>query len=234
MDDAGETVPTEESGLDTLTAQMFREADALFLGLLQNALVGIYIVQDERFRYVNPQLADLFGYSQQELCSGIGPLDLTAPEFRQQAASEIGRRISGEVQSSRYAFDGLRSDGSRIKVELFGSRIDFDGRPAIIGILIDNTQRARAELEVKEQLYFIAQLVDAIPNPVFYKDELGRYQGCNRAFEEYIGRSCEELVGMSVYDLSPRELAERYHAADRALFEAKRAGRSRVAILTAP
>ena len=124
------------SGMDTLTEEIFREADALIVGLLRNALVGIYIVQDGRFRYVNSQLAELFGYSQQELCGGMGPLDLTAPEFRQLAEREIQRRVNNEAQSSRYAFDGLRKDGSRIKVELFGSRVDFEGRPAIIGMLI--------------------------------------------------------------------------------------------------
>jgi diguanylate cyclase (GGDEF)-like protein/PAS domain S-box-containing protein len=205
--------------LDTLTEEMFREADALFLGLLHNALVGVYIIQDGRFRYVNPRLAELFGYTQEQLCRNMGPLDLTAPEFRPQAAREIERRIKDEVQSSRYSFDGLCKDGSRIRVEVFGNRIEFQGRPAIIGMMIDNTQRYRAELEVKEQLHFTAQLLDAIPSPVFYKDEHGRYLGCNRAFEHYIGKSRQDLIGKSVYELSPRELAGRYHAADQMLFD---------------
>lgn len=210
---------TSAPELDPLTEDLIREADTLFLGLFHNALVGVYIIQDERFRYVNPRLAELFGYTQQELCGGMGPLDLTAPEFRPLARQEIGRRIEDRARSSRYVFDGLRKDGSCIRVEVFGSRIEFEGRPAIIGMMIDNTDRYKAELEVKEQLYFIAQLVDAIPNPLFYKDEQGRYLGCNRAFEQYIGKSREEMLGKSVYELSPRELAERYHAADQALFD---------------
>jgi diguanylate cyclase (GGDEF)-like protein/PAS domain S-box-containing protein len=204
---------------DTLTEDLIRAADGLFLGLLRNELVGIYIIQDNHFRFVNPHFAQLFGYTREELCNRMGPLDLTAPESRELAQREIERRVRNEASSSRYSFDGLRKDGSRIRVEVFGTRTELDGRPAIIGMVIDNTDRHRAELEVKENLHFIEQLIDAIPSPIFYKDEHGRYLGCNRAFEEYIGKSRREVIGKSVYELSPRDLAERYYAADRALFD---------------
>ena len=207
------------SDFDPLTEDLIRDADGLFLGLLHNALVGIYIIQDGRFRYVSPRFAELFGYTQQQLCDGMGPLDLTAPEHRERARQEIARRLEKGASSSRYAFEGLRSDGSRIRVEVFGNRVEFEGQPGIIGMIIDNSDRHRAELELQEQLHFIAQLIDAIPNPLFYKDEQGRYLGCNRAFEEFIGKSRDEMVGKSVYELSPPELAERYHAADQVLFD---------------
>jgi diguanylate cyclase (GGDEF)-like protein/PAS domain S-box-containing protein len=204
---------------DTLTEDLIRAADGLFLGLLRNELVAIYIIQDDRFRFVNPRFAQLFGYTREELCGHMGPIDLTAPEFRALAQLEIERRVHNVTGSSRYSFDGLRKDGSRIRVEVFGTRAELDGRPAIIGMMIDNTDRHRAELEVKEHLHFTEQLIDAIPNPIFYKDEHGRYLGCNGAFEKYLGKTRQELLGKSVYDLSPKDLADRYHAADKALFD---------------
>lgn len=69
-----------------------------------------------------------------------------------------------------------------------------------------------------QQLHFLEQLIEAIPGPVFYKDADGRYLGVNSACEAYLGRKREELIGKSVYDISPPDLAERYAAADRALF----------------
>ena len=54
---------------------------------------------------------------------------------------------------------------------------------------------------------------------MFYKDELGRYLGCNRAFEQFIGSTRQQLHGKSVYELSPKDLADRYFAADKALFD---------------
>ncbi len=71
---------------------------------------------------------------------------------------------------------------------------------------------------IGDQLKFLQTLLDAIPNPVFYKDADGAYLGCNRAFEAYLGRPREGLVGNSVFDLAPPELAAIYHQADRELF----------------
>jgi len=64
---------------------------------------------------------------------------------------------------------------------------------------------------------FFDTLLNAVPVPVFYKDTDGRYLGCNKAFEEFFGVSKEKLLGKSVFDISPRELAEKYHAKDQEL-----------------
>jgi diguanylate cyclase (GGDEF)-like protein/PAS domain S-box-containing protein len=60
-------------------------------------------------------------------------------------------------------------------------------------------------------------VLDAIPAPVFYKDADGIYRGCNKAFEAYLGKGRDEIVGMDVYGVSPKELADVYKAADDAL-----------------
>ena len=77
----------------------------------------------------------------------------------------------------------------------------------------------RATRDLRTQLSFTQELLEAIPNPVFFKNAEGRYIGCNRAFEEYIGFTRENLMGKTVFDISPKDLADRYHAADKALFD---------------
>jgi PAS domain S-box-containing protein len=62
-------------------------------------------------------------------------------------------------------------------------------------------------------------LIESLPCPIFYKDTAGRYVGCNKAFADYLGRSREEIVGKTVYEMGPREVADRYHEKDRELFE---------------
>ena len=62
-------------------------------------------------------------------------------------------------------------------------------------------------------------LLEAIPNPFYYKDCDGRYQGCNIAFERFLGLSRDKIVGRTAYDIAPQELADRYFAADKALLE---------------
>src|SRR5262249_8458110 len=64
-------------------------------------------------------------------------------------------------------------------------------------------------------------ILDAIPAPVFYKDAAGVYRGCNKAFEAYLGKTRAEIMGLDVYGLSPKELADVYKAADDKLFASR-------------
>jgi two-component system, sensor histidine kinase and response regulator len=77
----------------------------------------------------------------------------------------------------------------------------------------------KSEETIKEQLHFLQSLLDAMPNPVFHEDSNGLYRGCNRAFEALAGFKREEIIGKSVYDLAPRELAEVYMERDTELFQ---------------
>ena len=88
---------------------------------------------------------------------------------------------------------------------------------ALLRMDLDAAER-EAALERREHALFLRQLLDAIPAPVFYKDAQGVYLGCNRAFEEAFGLSREELRGKTVFDIAPREIAQRYHEMDAALY----------------
>ena len=83
----------------------------------------------------------------------------------------------------------------------------------------DITERKRAEEALKDSERFLQILLDSLPLPVFYKDVEGRYKGFNKAFETFFGRPASELIGCSVFDINPAELARIYHAKDLELFE---------------
>lgn len=65
----------------------------------------------------------------------------------------------------------------------------------------------------------LATIFSALPVPVFVKDTEGRYIACNQAFTQFLGVSAEDLIGKSVFDIAPPELAIRYHRADLALMQ---------------
>lgn len=68
------------------------------------------------------------------------------------------------------------------------------------------------------QMAFLELLMETIPLPVFYKNLDGCYTGCNRAFEEFIGSSREEIIGKSVYDMAPKHIADQYKQKDDELY----------------
>lgn len=72
--------------------------------------------------------------------------------------------------------------------------------------------------ELVNQLRLLQTLIDAIPNPIFYKDANGLYQGCNRALEECWGLSREEIVGKTIHDIFPSSIADVFSEADAEVF----------------
>lgn len=77
----------------------------------------------------------------------------------------------------------------------------------------------KAEKDKQTQLRFMKVLLDTIPNPIFYKDNVCCYLGCNKAFEGYVGFSQAELIGKTPHELWSAELADRYRQQDLALLE---------------
>jgi PAS domain S-box-containing protein len=103
---------------------------------------------------------------------------------------------------------------------VFLENIYFDEKfNAVRLYALDITARKQAEEALAAHLQFLQLLLDTIPNPIFFKDAQGAYLGCNKAFEDYLGVSRQEIVGKSVYDLSPRELADEYHRMDLEAFQ---------------
>lgn len=86
--------------------------------------------------------------------------------------------------------------------------------------------RSRWRLSVREkkaqaEALHLQNIIDAVPVPLFYKDLQGRYLGCNRAFEDMLGKTREEIAGKTVYDIAPSDLATVYHQADLELIAAQ-------------
>lgn len=75
-------------------------------------------------------------------------------------------------------------------------------------------QIRKAQNVAQDQVKLQETLINAIPAPIFYKNEQGIYIGCNRQFEAYLGKPREQIINKSVYDVAPKELAEVYHKAD--------------------
>ncbi|MFA6092646.1 MAG: ATP-binding protein [Elusimicrobiota bacterium] len=79
------------------------------------------------------------------------------------------------------------------------------------------TERAEADRALNNTIRFQQMLIDAIPSPVFYKDADCVYLGGNKAFSRFLGLPLDQIIGKTVYEIAPKDLAEKYDKADRAL-----------------
>ncbi len=130
-------------------ATHLREAEAKYRALVEQSLVGVYLITGDRLAYINRAGAEMFGYRVDEIVERLDPLDLVHPEDRVLAAKNIRDRLSGVVDAVQYTFRGVRKDGRMIHCEVFGRRILHGDQPAILGTLIDITERTQAVEETR-------------------------------------------------------------------------------------
>ena len=85
--------------------------------------------------------------------------------------------------------------------------------------MTDINAQKKVEEGEKHVLDLHQPLIDTIPSPIFYKDANRIYLGGNKAFDRYLGLTSEQYIGKTVFDISPKELAEKYDLADRSLLD---------------
>ncbi len=167
-------------------------AERKFRGLIEQSLVGVYIIQSGHFAYANPRFAEIFGFAQPEdVINRVPVSDLVAPEDRDRVASNLKRRMTGEVEAINYSFIGVRKDGSRLDVEVYGRTMEFEGKPAVIGVVVDVTERKRAEAELEEHRHHLEELVRVRTADLSVAKEAA--EAANRAKSTFLANMSHEL-----------------------------------------
>ena len=88
----------------------------------------------------------------------------------------------------------------------------------VVGAFIDLTEQRHADNALQQQVHFTRALLDAIPNPVYFKDRDGRYGVYNRAFDELFGGG-RDWIGKTVHDMFPGSGAVEHESRDKPLYE---------------
>lgn len=130
-----------------LTEEALEASEKRFRVVTENSLAGVYIFGRGHFLYVNPVMAQIFGYEREEIMAMTNPLDLVHPDDRELAGGHLGRRLQDRAGVAHYVARILRKDGSVGFCEALGRYLEYEGEPAIIGTLWDITERKRAEQE---------------------------------------------------------------------------------------
>lgn len=118
--------------------------------LSEQALVGVYLYDEDRFVYVNEQMVNITGYTVEELMD-MSTSHLIAPRDSQRVAEIVKRRKEGKDASPNYSFSIVRKDGREAVLEVYTSRITHRGRPVTVGYCIDVTQSRKSEEEIRER-----------------------------------------------------------------------------------
>ncbi|WP_445474898.1 sensor histidine kinase [Methanococcoides methylutens] len=192
--------------------------------VIENADIWLNVINENAEVVIwNNAAEKISGYSREEVIGTTKVWDLLYPEkeYRDEVFAEAkdilekGKRVAGLETTI------TRKDGEERIISWNSRNLINEHREVIGSIAIGNdvTQMKEAEKVQKTYFHFLQELIDAIPLPVFYKNKDGIYLGCNKSFEEFIGIKKEELVGKTVFDLCPEDLAPKYYEKDNELFE---------------
>jgi PAS domain S-box-containing protein len=191
--------------------QALKESEMKFRSLTEDSLVGVYLIQDGVFKYVNPKFAETFGYTPDELIDTKGPDKIIFSEDWPTSKENLRRRLEGELKSIQYGFRGVTKDKKIIYVEVYGSATQYQGRPAVIGTLLDITERRRADEALQESELKFKTIFENAGGAIFIADrKTGEILECNTQAEMLLGCTRAEIIGMHQSEIHPWGEEEKY------------------------
>lgn len=213
-------------------------AEGRFRAVVEQTLVGILIVQEGVIRYANPGLAQMFGFAAAEdLIEQVASLDLVAPADRNRMSEQL-RRIANGSEGPLCRFTGQRQDGVTFQVEMHGRRFDYAGGPAVIGVLVDVSERCRFEEELERRASYDG--LTGLPNRTLLFDRLNQAIAHARRRDELFAflfldldgfKAVNDSGGHEAGDQVLRIVAERFSAVLRASDTLARLGGDEFAVI---
>ncbi|WP_232035655.1 PAS domain S-box protein [Methylomusa anaerophila] len=171
--------------------------------LLENCFIGVYTIHNDVLAYVNPYLANLFGYTPEEVI-GKTPLQFFIPEHHLLVKENINKQLAGEVLTTRQEYTGVKKDGSRIFVEILLGKCIInttgDNGPAIIGTVRDVTEQKLLNESLKKMAHELEILVDE------------RTSELNAANQSLLAEITERLETEKQLRVSEQRFAKLFHA----------------------
>jgi PAS domain S-box-containing protein len=127
--------------------QALRESEEMSRSVLDNATMGVYLLQDKKFLYVNPTFAKIIGYTSEELV-GRDAINYVHPDDRSIIRIKAVENLKG-ISNLPYEFRILRKDGRQIWVMERVASIQYQGRRAVIASFMETTEHRKAQVELE-------------------------------------------------------------------------------------
>jgi PAS domain S-box-containing protein len=184
------------------TAKALQEKERRYRSILETAIDGFWISDRKgRIIEVNDSYCKAVGYSREELLTMSIP-DVEAAEDAEETAMHIGLILKHGYD--RFRTRHRRKDGELIDVDVSVTLFEEGGGQFIV-FLRDITDRRRAEEALRESEDKLHSYVEYSPIGIFIVDEEGHYRDCNRAAHELLGCTREELLKLSIPDITPEK-----------------------------
>jgi len=171
------------------------ESENKFKGLVEGSIAGVYIIQGGMFKYVNQRFAEIHGYTVEEMVGKLGVKETMLPDDLPIVEENIRKRISDKTEVVHYAIRAVRKDKKIIHVEIYGTHMMYQGKQAVMGTLLDITERKRAEDALKRAEEKYRNIFENAMVGIYQSTPEGRYLSVNPAMARIFGYSSpEEMI----------------------------------------
>jgi PAS domain S-box-containing protein len=172
--------------------------------LVDSSLTGIFIHQDQKYVFVNDRFAEMHAYEPEELI-GKDPATLVHPDEREALKEIASRRLKGQDVPQQYEVRRLKKDGETIWCEMMATVIEYEGRPAIMGNMIDITIRKRTEGALRDSERRFRDFLYNLGDIVYETDATGEITYVNKAAEIVAGVPRKDIIGEPFLPLFTKE-----------------------------
>jgi PAS domain S-box-containing protein len=170
------------------------ESEEKYRNVVERANDGICVIQDAIVKFTNPRLAEVAGYTVEELID-TPFTDYVDPDALHEVIDSYKRRLAGEEVPPIYETTIRRKDGNKIYVETNAGTITYQGKPADLVIVRDITERKRAEEALRESEERYRAVVESQTEFIDRWRPDGTLTFVNEACCRYYGKPREELIG---------------------------------------
>ncbi len=199
---------------------------SLFFDFINESSEIIFIIDQNKLtiEYANLQASKILGFSQEEFENM--PLDNILSELDLEKLG-VGLIRQKDKLGSYSLLTSKTQEHFYVRTSY--TTHEHDGKSHTIIISRDITEKIKKELllsskiqqnqqDLENQRIFSDTLINNAPIPIFYKNSNGEYLGANKAWEEMTGLSEKDVIGKSVYDIAPKEIADIYYEQDEKVF----------------
>lgn len=182
------------------------QSEEKFRAVNEVSPIVIFILKGTKFAYVNKYAESFTGYKVDEVI-GRDIMSIVHPDNREMVKKYNEARLSGKEVPDKYEIKILTKSGDVKTVEVHATFFIYEGEPAVLGTVLDITERKKTETALKESEELFRAVAESMPAEIIV------YQGdkfvyVNPFAETLTGYKSEELLNMNFWDNTHPEYKE--------------------------
>jgi len=168
-----------------------RESEERYRALVELLPSGVFVFCEGRTVYINQMGASIMGAQDSKEILDRPTFEFIHPDYHQEVRDNVKRLLSGGVSVHRAERIYLKMDGIPVPVQVEAGRIMWNGKPAILGLFSDITERKQGEDRMREMNLALAQAMPGIARVGVD----GHYLEVNQPYATMLGYEPSELLG---------------------------------------